>query len=143
MKKVKNKNKATVELICGKCEDLLPERFYSGGKLRLVTERPSLIIADPPDNYGVEYDKHDDHQPFDDYMKWTHLWLNAACDVLDKHGTLFLFYPDELVSEVDMYCKHHLGLYKRAQIIWYFTFGVCNSSGKNFSRSHAHILYYV
>src|SRR4029077_13074950 len=51
--------------------------------------------------------------------------------------------PDELVSEVDMYCKHHLGLYKRAQIIWYFTFGVCNSSGKNFSRSHAHILYYV
>lgn len=139
MAKAKAKKKEPLtELLHGKCENLLPERF-SGPK----TIMPKLIVADPPYNYGEPYDVHDDHQPFDDYLNWTMAWLTRADAALHPHGSMFLFYPDELVSEVDFYCKRNLGLYKRAHIVWYYTFGVCNAGGKNFSRSHTHILYYV
>jgi site-specific DNA-methyltransferase (adenine-specific) len=105
--------------------------------------KPKLICADPPYNYGEPYDKYDDHKPWDHYIEWSHRWLTAAADRLDKHGSMFLFYPDELVSFIDVFCQMELGLHKRGHVIWHYTFGVCNSAMKNFSRSHAHILYYT
>jgi site-specific DNA-methyltransferase (adenine-specific) len=75
-------------------------------------------------------------------MSWSRTWLAAASSVLDKHGSMFLFYPDELAADIDVFCRHELKLYRRSWIVWYYTFGVCNVDGKNFSRSHTHILYY-
>jgi site-specific DNA-methyltransferase (adenine-specific) len=54
---------------------------------------------------------------------------------------LWVFAPDELVSEIDCLAKNTWKLHKRCHVIWYYTFGV--ASTKNFSRSHTHILYYT
>src|SRR5215471_20341157 len=102
-----------------------------------------LLCADPPYNFNEPYDLYDDHRPFDEYLGWTQKWLGMAHTVLARDGALWVFCPDEWVSEIDVYCKHELGLYQRSHVVWFYTFGVCNSSGKNFSRSHGHLLYYV
>lgn len=106
--------------------------------------RPRLVIADPPYNYGEPYDSYNDNKPFDEYMKWSEEWL-ACLDTFATHpdASVWLIYPDELVSFVDVFCQKTLRWHKRSHVVWYFTFGVCNSSGRNFSRSHAHALYYT
>ncbi len=125
------------ELILGDCVQVLRDMD------RKEARPANLIIADAPYNFGHPYDKYLDNIPWSAYIEWTHKWLEAAYDMLHVHGSMFLFYPDELASFVDVFCQQELGLHKRGQIIWAYTFGVCNAAGKNFSRSHAHILYYT
>lgn len=120
-------------LIEGRCEDELTK-----------LDRPvDLLIADSPYNIQVQYDIHDDNLPFEQYMAWTEKWLESAYAALAKHGSMWLLYPDELDSFVDVFCQRQLGLHKRAKIVWHYSFGVCNSAKKNFSRSHANWLYYT
>ena len=101
----------------------------------------SLIVADAPYNQGMEYSGHNDNMPAAQYWAWTEAWLRAAHTVLAPHGSLFLFYPDEWVSEVDVFCRKELKLHRRNMIEWIFTFG--QAARKSFTRSHIHILYYV
>lgn len=100
-----------------------------------------LLVADPPYNIGVPYDNYDDNQPWQDYLQFTRDWLTAATQVLHRHGSLWLFLPDESASDIDVMCRHELGLHRRSWIVWYYTFGV--ASQKNFARSHTHIFYYT
>lgn len=119
-------------LVEGRCEALLAQ-----------LEKPAdLVISDPPYNFQVAYDLHDDNQPFDEYMQFTRDWLAAAYAALAKFGSLWVFLPDEVVSFADVYCQSELGLHKRAHVIWAYTFGMCNNAFKNFTRSHCHLLYY-
>jgi len=98
-----------------------------------------LVIADPPYNFGMAYDNYDDNKEPDEYMAWTSRWLEAARHALHKHGSLFLFIPDDWVSEIDVLARKKFKFYKRRHIVWTFTFG--QASQKNFSKSHCHILY--
>jgi DNA modification methylase len=102
---------------------------------------PKLIIADPPYNYGQAYDAYDDKKSYDEYMSWTKAWMSAAAQALDPTGSMWIFVPDELVSELDVLAKHTLKLHKRQHVIWAFTFG--QSCSNKFSRSHCHLLYYT
>lgn len=101
--------------------------------------KPDLIFADPPFNYGFDYDKHDDSQDPRAYRNWCAEWLAEIHMTLSKHGTFWLAICDEHVSELDVMAKGFF--HKRSHIIWYYTFGVACS--KNFSRSHTHLLYYT
>jgi DNA modification methylase len=100
-----------------------------------------LIVADPPYNLGMDYDAYEDSKPHDEYLAWSERWIGAATAALHKHGTLWVFAPDEWVSEIDLLCRRQFKLYRKNWIVWTFTFGqACQSS---FSRSHCHILRFV
>lgn len=98
-----------------------------------------LGLFDPPYNFGMPYDSYDDNKSYDEYMAWTRNWMDAAVHALHRNGSMFIFVPDEWVSEIDMLARHEFKLYKRRHIVWTFTFGV--ACAKNFARSHCHILY--
>jgi DNA modification methylase len=127
------------ELLAVDCMKFMQKRW---GVMDLKS-RPKLVIADPPYNYGEPYDSHDDNMEWSAYMEWSKQWLQLVEDAaLHPDGSVWLFYPDELVSWIDVFCQGTLGWHKRAHVIWYYTFGVCNPEGRNFSRSHTHLLYY-
>lgn len=101
-----------------------------------------LVVADPPYNQGENYDNYEDARSVEDYWTWTVQWFEAVVDrALNKHGSLWVFVPDEWVSEVDILARGTFHLYKRRHVIWAFTFGQANQ--KNFSRSHCHLLYFT
>jgi site-specific DNA-methyltransferase (adenine-specific) len=126
----------------GDCVQLL-----ASGALDKPQQRPNpggpydLVVADPPYSFGMEYDAYHDKHTYEEYLTWSKSWLGAVTAKLARHGSMFVFAPDEWVSEIDLHCRQELGLWLRNHIIWAFTFGVrCD---KKFSRSHCHILYFT
>ena len=100
-----------------------------------------LAFADPPFNIGYHYDEYDDRRKYDDYLNWTQKWMEAVCRVLKANGTFWVAIGDEYAAEVKLIGRNDLGLTCRSWVIWYYTFGV-NCKHK-FSRSHAHLFYFV
>jgi len=61
--------------------------------------------------------------------------------VLKPTGTFWLAIGDEFAAELKLIFQRELGLLCRNWVIWYYTFGVhCQ---KKYSRSHAHLFYFV
>lgn len=120
-------------------------RVERGDCVEGLAEMPAgfanLIISDPPYNIGMPYSAYDDDKSYDEYMAWTERWLAAACRALHKHGALWIFAPEEWVSEIDVLAKRKFKLHKRRHVVWAFTFG--QASQKNFTKSTCHLLYYV
>lgn len=119
-------------LECGDCVKLMQE--VPAGSI-------NLAICDPPYSFGQPYDAYADNLGYDEYVRWTEKWLTAAVRILHKHGSLWVFSPDDWVSEIDVMARTRLKLYKRRHVIWAFTFG--QAAQNNFSRSHAHLLYFT
>ena len=109
--------------------------------LRRNKKQPQLIIADPPYNYGQDYDDHDDNMSDDTYLEFTHNWLREASRLLDPNGSMWVIIPDEYAGDVDVFCRRTLGLHQRNWVVWFYTFGQ-NCKAK-FNRSHTHLLYYT
>ena len=99
-----------------------------------------LVIADPPYNLKVKYDKYEDDMKEEDYLKLCETWLRSIYRVLRPDGTLFFFMWEKTASEVDVLAKR-LGFIKRSRIIWYYTFG--QNQKENFTPSHVAVFYYV
>lgn len=106
-----------------------------------MRQKPKIIVSDPPYNFGMPYEAHADNKSYDQYMRWSRDWLGAAVQTLDKHGALWVFVPEEWSSEIDMMCRHELGLFKRRRVTWAFTFG--QKAHKNFTRATCDLYYYV
>ena len=123
---------------------MFENRVINGDCLEALAELPEgcvdLAFADPPFNIGYKYDRYDDSRNSDDYLGWTGDWLAAVRRVLKPDGSFFVAIGDEYVAEIKIRLDA-LGLTMRNWIVWHYTFGV--SCTKKFSRSHAHILYYV
>lgn len=128
----KTKAKPKYTLVTGDCVPYME---------KVAPNSVPLIIADSPYNIGKAYAHYDDNKPHDEFMGWMQEWLSAAALILHKHGSMWVFAPDEWVSEIDVYCRFSLALYRRSWVTWFYTFGVANQ--KNFSRSHTHILYFT
>ena len=111
------------------------------GMAALAAGSVHLVVADPPYNYKVKYDKCQDNLSEAAYLRWSEDWLREATRALHATGSLWLFAPDELVSELDVLCKTKFGLHKRRTVIWFFTFG--QAASKNFTKSHVNLLYYT
>lgn len=101
--------------------------------------RPALIVADPPYNIGQPYEAYADNRTYDDYMAFMESWLTEAERTLADTGSMWVFCPDEYVSEVDLYCRKTLKMTKQRHVIWAFTFG--QKATRNFTRSHCHLLW--
>lgn len=98
-----------------------------------------LGIADPPYNCGKPYDAYEDNKSYDEYIEWTRSWLAAMTHALHKHGALWIFAPDDWVSEIDLMARKEFSYYKQNHIVWYFTFGQAQQA--RFTPSHCHLLW--
>jgi DNA modification methylase len=119
-------------------------QVLTGDCLRLLAALPSasvhLAFADPPFNIGYEYDVYHDRKGREEYLAWTEKWLAAVHRVLRPDGSFYVAIGDEYAAEIKVRLDA-LGLTMRNWIVWHYTFGVhCT---RKFTRSHAHILYYV
>src|SRR5438874_9611260 len=100
-----------------------------------------LAFADPPFNIGYKYDVYDDRKAVDEYLTWSKAWIGEIARVLKPGGAFWLAIGDEYAAELKVLATRDLGLLCRNWVIWYYTFGVhCQ---KKFSRSHAHLFYFV
>ncbi|QDT39582.1 DNA-methyltransferase [Stratiformator vulcanicus] len=102
-----------------------------------------LVFADPPYNIGYSYDEYDDRRDCDDYLDWCGEWTSEIARLLKPDGTFWLAIGDEYAAEMKVMLtrQNEERLKLRSWVIWYYTFGV-NCTHK-FSRSHAHLLYFV
>jgi len=99
-----------------------------------------LAFADPPFNIGYRYDVYHDSLESDEYLKWCDEWVREVYRVLRSDGTFWLAIGDEYAAELKVLAQQ-IGFRCRSWVVWYYTFGV-NCKNK-FSRSHAHLFYFV
>jgi site-specific DNA-methyltransferase (adenine-specific) len=100
-----------------------------------------LVFADPPFNIGYEYDIYNDRMKADEYLDWSRRWIGEVARVLKPSGAFWLAIGDEFAAELKVIAHREAGLSLRNWVIWYYTFGVHCS--KKFTRSHAHLFYFV
>src|SRR5262249_14301879 len=75
------------------------------------------------------------------YLEWSRRWIAEVARVLKPDGTFWLAIGDEFAAELKVLAHRDLGLTPRNWVVWYYTFGVhCK---KKFTRSHAHLFYFV
>jgi len=107
---------------------------------RLPAGSVDLAFADPPFNIGYDYDVYQDRLEQDQYIAWSRDWIAAVHRALSDRGTFWLAIGDEYAAELKIEAQK-IGFKCRSWVVWYYTFGVnCN---KKFSRSHAHLFYFV
>lgn len=100
-----------------------------------------LVFADPPFNIGYDYDVYDDGRDPETYLGWCKEWMSGVHRVLKDDGTFWLAIGDEYAAELKVLAQRELGFRCRSWVVWYYTFGV-NCKFK-FTRSHAHLFYFV
>src|SRR3954471_10876443 len=119
------------EVFVGDCRDVLkplPER--SG----------DLIFADPPFNWDVPYGEWDDARPREEYLAFTHAWLDGCLRVLSDNGSFWVNIPDDTAAEIVVHLKSR-GLAMINWCVWHFRFGQHRSG--NFIVSKGHALYFA
>jgi len=100
-----------------------------------------LVFADPPFNIGYDYDQYHDRQDADEYVAWSRAWIAEVYRILQPGGTFWLSIGDDFAAELKVAAQHQVGFSTRSWVVWYYTFGV-NCVNK-FTRSHAHLFYFV
>jgi site-specific DNA-methyltransferase (adenine-specific) len=99
-----------------------------------------LAFADPPFNIGFEYDQYDDRMASEKYLEWSRQWIGEVHRILSATGTFWLAIGDEYAAELKIESQK-AGFHTRNWVVWYYTFGVhCKNK---FTRSHAHLFYFV
>jgi DNA modification methylase len=127
----------------------IPEnRIVTGDCIKTMSSWPAggvdLVFADPPYNIGYSYDHYKDNLSHDEYVDWTHRWIDASVRLLKPSGSLYILIGDEYAAQTRLRLLHHEHegrLVFRNWIIWHYTFG--QNCKLKFNRSHAHLLYAV
>jgi site-specific DNA-methyltransferase (adenine-specific) len=125
-------------------KDLTPQILQQdcvAGLANLPADSVDLAFADPPFNIGYDYDVYHDARADQEYLDFCKQWMQGIIRVLKPDGTFWLAIGDEYAAELKVMATRELGLICRSWVVWYYTFGV-NCSHK-FSRSHAHLFYFV
>lgn len=99
-----------------------------------------LAFADPPFNIGYDYDVYNDARESAAYLDWCGEWIRGIHRALKPDGTFWLAIGDEYAAELKVLSRQ-IGFRTRSWVVWYYTFGV-NCKTK-FTRSHAHLFYFV
>jgi DNA modification methylase len=101
-----------------------------------------LIFADPPYNIGVDYGRGAaaDRLPERAYLRWCYSWMVECHRLLRPDGSLWVVINDEHAAEFKRLLVR-AGFTVRAWIKWFETFGVYNSSERNFGRTSRHLFY--
>lgn len=126
---------------CGLPLDRLHHGDCLDGLAQVRSGSIDLVFADPPFNIGYEYDVYDDRKSADHYLDWSRRWIGEVARVLKPDGAFWLAIGDEFAAELKVLAHRELGFTPRNWVVWYYTFGVhCK---KKFTRSHAHLFYFV
>ncbi len=115
----------------GDCRDVLNA---------LPEKSVDLIFADPPFNWDVPYGDWDDSRPRQEYINFTHQWLDACLRVLKDNGSFWVNIPDDTAAEIVVHLKER-GLAMINWCIWHFRFGQHRTG--NFIVSKVHALYFA
>jgi site-specific DNA-methyltransferase (adenine-specific) len=119
-------------------------RVYTGDCREVLSALPErsvdLIFADPPFNWDVAYGEWDDSRPRQEYLTFTHEWLDACLRVLHDRGSLWVNIPDDTAAEIVVHLKQR-GLVMINWCIWHFRFGQHRVG--NFIVSKVHALYFA
>ena len=59
-----------------------------------------LIVTDPPYNLGKDYGATDDSLNFNQYLEFSHKWLEQCYRVLKPHGTIYIFMGMKYISYI-------------------------------------------
>ena len=121
----------STEVYVGDCREILndlPERSVD------------LIFADPPFNWDVAYGEWDDSKPRQEYLSFTHEWLDACIRVLSDSGSFWVNIPDDTAAEIVVHLKQR-GLPMINWCVWHFRFGQHRVG--NFIVSKVHALYFA
>jgi DNA modification methylase len=108
---------------------------------QLAPKSVQLAFADPPFNIGFDYDVYDDGRDAETYLGWCKQWIARVHRALADDGSFWLAIGDEYAAELKVIAQREVGFHCRSWVIWYYTFGV-NCKYK-FTRSHAHLFYFV
>lgn len=103
-------------------------------------EGVNLIFADPPYNIGIKYGTYLDKLPENEFIGWCREWITSCWNCLADDGTLWVMINDEWADQIGCLLTD-IGLYRRAWIKWYETFGV--NCSNNFNRTSRHLFYCV
>jgi DNA modification methylase len=106
----------------------------------MTPESVDLAFADPPFNIGFDYDVYKDNVGHNEYLDWSKRWIEAVYRSLKPDGTFWLAIGDEYAAELKI-ASQEIGFHCRSWVVWYYTFGV--NCSKKFTRSHAHMFYFV
>ena len=118
----------------------IQRRDCVAGMNALAAGSIDLAFADPPFNIGHDYDVYDDSLGYEKYLAWSRDWIAAIHRVLKPDGTFWLAIGDEFAAELKLESQK-IGFHTRSWVVWYYTFGV--NCTKKFTRSHAHLFYFV
>ncbi len=121
----------STEVYVGDCREIL----------HTLSERSvDLIFADPPFNWDVAYGEWDDARPRQEYIDFTHEWLDACIRVLSDRGSFWVNIPDDTAAEIVMHLKQK-SLVMINWCVWHFRFGQHRVG--NFIVSKVHALYFA
>src|SRR5262245_23690320 len=81
----------------GDCREILPRLKLAG--------TVDLVFADPPFNWNRAYDKWHDAMPREDYIKFTHEWLDLCIAALRPGGSFWVNIPDDTAAEIVVHLK--------------------------------------
>jgi site-specific DNA-methyltransferase (adenine-specific) len=121
----------STEVYVGDCREVLN---------RLPERSVDLIFADPPFNWDVAYGEWDDARPRQEYLDFTHEWLDGCLRVLHERGSFWVNIPDDTAAEIVVHLKQR-GLVMINWCIWHFRFGQHRTG--NFIVSKVHALYFA
>lgn len=104
----------------------------------LPPESVQTVFADPPFNLGKRYNTYKDKLSFDEYVKWTESWIDAALRILKPNGSLLVYNIPKLLTHtakiLDKKCEF------RHWIAWH---SGGRPLGRTLQPTHYGILYYT
>jgi DNA modification methylase len=117
----------------GDCREVLP-------KLAAIkSTKLDLVFADPPFNWNRAYDEWHDAMPRQDYIDFTHEWLDLCIGGLRPGGSIWVNIPDDTAAEIVVHLKRR-GLEMVNWCIWHYRFG--QNTNSRFINSKVHALYF-
>lgn len=120
-------------------------QIIQGDCIKTLNEGPQgwvdLCFADPPFNIGYLYHGYDDRKKAEDYLQFSHDWMQAVHRALKPNGSFYLAIGDEFAADLCVIARRQVGFNLRNWIIWHYTFG--QQPKAKFARSHTHILYFT
>lgn len=114
-------------LICSDVLDVLREQPYH--------HKFDVVIADPPYNIGKDFGVSQDSMPLDDYIEWSHEWLEECFNLLSDNGVIYVYGFPEILARISV--KYDVD--KQRWLQWHYTNKAVPSS-TFWQRSHESIL---
>jgi site-specific DNA-methyltransferase (adenine-specific) len=125
----------------------MPEtnQIVQGDCIKVLNDGPEawvdLVFADPPFNIGYLYHGYNDQRKTEDYLKFSHDWMQAVHRALKPSGSFYLAIGDEYAADLAVIARRQIGFHLRNWIVWHYTFG--QQMKQKFAKSHTHILYFT